>query len=114
MVASVALPHPPELRRSSSLVPALKSNWLTMHVTVIMMSYASLLVGSLLSSGYLLLDQPADSLLGGLRDAPPSFRARGAGGEDRRGAWLPSGVRAGEGTAPVEERACENHHGLGR
>ena len=81
MVAFAALLLPPELQRSSSLVPALKSNWLTMHVTVIMMSYASLLVGSLLSSGYLLLDQPSNSVLGRMRDALPSFKASGAAGE---------------------------------
>ena len=73
-VAFAALLLPPELQRSASLVPALKSNWLTMHVTVIMMSYASLLVGSLLSAGYLLLDQPEGSALAKLRDTLPSFR----------------------------------------
>ncbi len=45
--ASFALPE--ELKASSPLVPALKSSWLIMHVTVIMSSYAALIIGSLLS-----------------------------------------------------------------
>lgn len=40
---------PPEMVRATALIPALKSNWLTMHVTVMVASYAFLLVGSLLS-----------------------------------------------------------------
>lgn len=40
---------PPEITRASALIPALKSNWLTMHVTVMVASYAFLLFGSLLS-----------------------------------------------------------------
>ena len=38
-----------------ALVPALKSNWLMMHVTVMMLSYASLIVGSLLGIFFLIL-----------------------------------------------------------
>ena len=37
-------------------MPALKSNWLFMHVSVMMMSYATLLVGSLMSFGFLVID----------------------------------------------------------
>ena len=40
---------PPEMLRATALIPALKSNWLTMHVTVMVASYAFLLIGSLLS-----------------------------------------------------------------
>ena len=39
------------------LVPALRSSWLVMHVSVIMVSYAALLVGSLLSVAVLLTDR---------------------------------------------------------
>lgn len=49
--ASFALPS--DLQRATALVPALKSNWLVMHVTVMMVSYAGLLIGSLLSVFYL-------------------------------------------------------------
>ena len=45
--ASFALPD--ELKIASPLVPALKSSWLIMHVSVIMCSYAALIIGSLLS-----------------------------------------------------------------
>jgi cytochrome c-type biogenesis protein CcsB len=51
--ASLSLPD--VMQAPSPLVPALKSNWLMMHVTVMMLSYASLLVGSLLSIFFLVL-----------------------------------------------------------
>ena len=43
------------MQAPSPLVPALKSNWLMMHVTVMMLSYASLIVGSLLAIFFLIL-----------------------------------------------------------
>lgn len=46
---------PPELKTSSALVPALQSNWLVMHVTVIILSYAALICGCLFSMAYLVL-----------------------------------------------------------
>ena len=49
--ASFALPD--TLQEASPLVPALRSSWLVMHVSVIMLSYAALLVGSLLSMAVL-------------------------------------------------------------
>ena len=45
----------PDMQKASPLVPALQSNWLMMHVTVMMLSYASLLIGSLLSIFFLVL-----------------------------------------------------------
>jgi len=53
--ASFALPE--RLQESSPLVPALRSSWLVMHVSVIMLSYAALLVGSLLSVAVLFTDR---------------------------------------------------------
>jgi cytochrome c-type biogenesis protein CcsB len=53
--ASFALPD--TLQEASPLVPALRSSWLVMHVSVIMLSYAALLVGSLLSMAVLLTDR---------------------------------------------------------
>jgi len=44
-----------EMQHSSALVPALQSNWLMMHVTVMILSYAALIFGSLLSIGFLVL-----------------------------------------------------------
>ena len=46
---------PKEMQESSPLVPALQSNWLMMHVTVMILSYAALILGSLLSIGFLII-----------------------------------------------------------
>lgn len=46
---------PKEMQSSSSLVPALQSNWLMMHVTVMILSYAALILGSLLSIAFLII-----------------------------------------------------------
>ena len=53
--ASFALPD--RLQEASPLVPALRSSRLVMHVSVIMVSYAALLVGSLLSIAVLVIDR---------------------------------------------------------
>jgi len=53
--ASFALPG--QLQQAAPLVPALRSSWLVMHVSVIMVSYAALLVGSLLSLAVLVTDR---------------------------------------------------------
>jgi cytochrome c-type biogenesis protein CcsB len=46
---------PQEMQKASVLVPALQSNWLMMHVTVMMLSYAALLGGSLLAIAFLII-----------------------------------------------------------
>jgi len=51
--AGLSLPE--SMQAPSPLVPALKSNWLMMHVTVMMLSYAALIVGSLLAIFFLIL-----------------------------------------------------------
>jgi len=51
--ASLSLPE--SMQAPSPLVPALKSNWLMMHVTVMLLSYASLIIGSLLGIFFLVL-----------------------------------------------------------
>ena len=48
---------PPELQRSSPLVPSLQSNWLVMHVTVMIASYAALLLGCLVAIASLIVSQ---------------------------------------------------------
>ena len=52
-VAFACFVLPEDLRSSSNLVPALRSSWLIMHVSVVMLSYAALIVGSLLSASVL-------------------------------------------------------------
>ena len=44
---------PEDLQKIKPLVPALQSNWLLMHVTVMIFSYAALILGSLLSISYI-------------------------------------------------------------
>lgn len=46
---------PIEMQKASPLVPALQSNWLMMHVSLMMLSYATLIIGSLLCILYLVL-----------------------------------------------------------
>jgi cytochrome c-type biogenesis protein CcsB len=53
IVAFAALTLPVDMQQSAPLVPALKSNWLMMHVSVMMVSYATLMVGSLLAIAFL-------------------------------------------------------------
>ena len=54
IAAFAALTLPDEMQASAPLVPALKSNWLMMHVSVMMLSYATLMVGSLLAIAFLI------------------------------------------------------------
>ena len=46
---------PREMQKATALVPALQSNWLMMHVTIMILSYAALLCGSIFSMAFLLL-----------------------------------------------------------
>ncbi len=48
---------PDDLKSSSNLVPALRSSWLVMHVSVVMLSYAALIIGSLLSFSVLFINK---------------------------------------------------------
>lgn len=52
--ASFSLPK--EMQKATALIPALQSNWLMMHVTVMMISYVALIAGSLLSIGFLVIN----------------------------------------------------------
>lgn len=45
---------PKEMQQSTTLVPALQSHWLMMHVSMMILSYASLLCGSLLAITFLI------------------------------------------------------------
>jgi cytochrome c-type biogenesis protein CcsB len=47
----------PEMQKSSPLVPALQSNWLMMHVSMMLLSYATLIMGSLLSILFLVISR---------------------------------------------------------
>lgn len=69
IVAFATLSLPKELQKASALVPALQSNWLVMHVSVVMMSYATLMFGSILCMAVLALAQPKDSPITAAREA---------------------------------------------
>lgn len=53
--AFAALTLPATMQSAEPLVPALKSNWLMMHVSVMMLSYATLMVGALLAIAFLIV-----------------------------------------------------------
>ncbi len=55
ITAFAALSLPDDMQASAPLVPALKSNWLMMHVSVMMISYATLMVGSVLAIAFLVV-----------------------------------------------------------
>ena len=50
----------PEMQKSSPLVPALQSNWLMMHVSMMILSYATLIIGSLLCILFLVISNYQD------------------------------------------------------
>jgi len=56
-VAFACFVLPEDLKLSSNLVPALRSSWLIMHVSVVMLSYAALIIGSLLSVSVLFINK---------------------------------------------------------
>nr|YP_009296027.1 cytochrome c biogenesis protein [Schizymenia dubyi]AOM64962.1 cytochrome c biogenesis protein [Schizymenia dubyi] len=54
-IAFASLTLPIDMKKAEPLVPALKSNWLMMHVSIMMLSYAALILGSLLSILFLII-----------------------------------------------------------
>jgi cytochrome c-type biogenesis protein CcsB len=50
----------PEMQKSSPLVPALQSNWLMMHVSMMLLSYGTLIMGSLLCILFLVISDYQD------------------------------------------------------
>lgn len=84
ITAFAALTLPSGMQSSAPLVPALKSNWLMMHVSVMMLSYSTLMVGSLLAIAFLVVTRGQNIELhgssvgtGGFRDA--AYRLRRGG-----------------------------------
>lgn len=65
IAAFATLKLPAQMRVAEPLVPALKSNWLMMHVSVMMLSYATLMVGSLLAIAFLILTRGQEIELSG-------------------------------------------------
>ena len=46
---------PSEMRDIKPLIPALQSNWLLMHVSIMILSYAALLIGSIIAITYIII-----------------------------------------------------------
>lgn len=60
---------PKEMQKATALVPALQSNWLMMHVSVMILSYAALISGCILSITYLLYNLITSSTLSRVKTA---------------------------------------------
>ncbi len=72
--AFAALTLPDTMQVSEPLVPALKSNWLMMHVSVMLLSYAALMVGSLMAIAFLIVTRGQAIELRGSSIGTGSFR----------------------------------------
>ena len=57
IISFISFCLPEDMKMAAPLVPALRSNWLMMHVTVMMLSYAILITGSLLSTLFLIISK---------------------------------------------------------
>ncbi|MBW4597254.1 MAG: c-type cytochrome biogenesis protein CcsB [Brasilonema angustatum HA4187-MV1] len=74
-----ALTLPESMQSAEPLVPALKSNWLMMHVSVMMLSYAALMVGSLLAIAFLIVSGGQNIQLQGSSIGIGGYRLHKAG-----------------------------------
>jgi cytochrome c-type biogenesis protein CcsB len=75
--AFATLTLPSGMRLSEPLVPALKSNWLMMHVSVMMFSYSALMVGSLLAIAFLFVTSGQNIQLQGSSVGAGGYRSNG-------------------------------------
>ena len=76
ITAFAALTLPSEMQHSEPLVPALKSNWLMMHVSVMMLSYSALMVGALLAIAFLVVTRGQNVELRGSSVGTGGFRRK--------------------------------------
>ncbi len=103
ITAFATLTLPSTMQVSEPLVPALKSNWLMMHVSVMLLSYSALMVGSLVAIAFLVVTRGQAVELkgssvgtGGFRDRKYTLKRSGESAEP---------VMAGGGTAVLEKPA---------
>ncbi|MGI2908112.1 c-type cytochrome biogenesis protein CcsB [Tolypothrix sp. VBCCA 56010] len=75
--AFATLTLPSTMQSAEPLVPALKSNWLMMHVSVMMLSYAALMVGSLLAIAFLFVTGGQNIQLQGSSVGTGGYRSNG-------------------------------------
>ena len=74
--AFAALTLPETMQVSEPLVPALKSNWLMMHVSVMLLSYSALMVGALIAIAFLIVTRGQNVELKGSSVGTGGFRDR--------------------------------------
>jgi cytochrome c-type biogenesis protein CcsB len=74
--AFATLTLPDRMQVSEPLVPALKSNWLMMHVSVMLLSYSALMVGALVAIAFLITTRGQAIELKGSSIGTGSFRNR--------------------------------------
>jgi cytochrome c-type biogenesis protein CcsB len=77
ITAFATLTLPSSMQVSEPLVPALKSNWLMMHVSVMMLSYSALMVGSLLAIAFLVVTRGQNIQLQGSSVGTGGYRTNG-------------------------------------
>ncbi|MBN3893751.1 MAG: c-type cytochrome biogenesis protein CcsB [Nostoc sp. NOS(2021)] len=77
IAAFATLTLPSQMQTSEPLVPALKSNWLMMHVSVMMLSYSALMVGSLLAIAFLVVTRGQNIQLQGSSVGTGGYRSNG-------------------------------------
>ncbi|PZO22298.1 MAG: c-type cytochrome biogenesis protein CcsB [Leptolyngbya foveolarum] len=76
ITAFAALTLPDTMQVSEPLVPALKSNWLMMHVSVMLLSYSALMVGALIAIAFLIVTRGQAVELKGSSVGTGGFRDR--------------------------------------
>jgi cytochrome c-type biogenesis protein CcsB len=77
IAAFATLTLPSQMQLSEPLVPALKSNWLMMHVSVMMLSYSALMVGALLAIAFLIVTRGQNIQLQGSSVGTGGYRSNG-------------------------------------
>ncbi|MBW4634822.1 MAG: c-type cytochrome biogenesis protein CcsB [Iphinoe sp. HA4291-MV1] len=112
ITAFATLTLPSQMQVAEPLVPALKSNWLMMHVSVMMLSYSALMVGSLVAIAFLIVTHGQDIQLQGSSVGTGGYRSRGDAAKqplrDRLhkvtelGAQLPTVTADNNGVARIE------------
>ncbi len=76
ITAFATLTLPATMQVSEPLVPALKSNWLMMHVSVMLLSYSALMVGSMIAIAFLIVTRGQSVELKGSSVGTGGFRDR--------------------------------------
>ncbi len=111
ITAFAALSLPDTMQGSEPLVPALKSNWLMMHVSVMLLSYATLLVGALIAIAFLIVTRGQAVQLkgssvgtGGFRSGKENLNPAPTASLDRAGDFPGATVALGNGGTAVLQR----------